>query len=118
MKSDGLEQLLKTCHYIEICEKHGMFSNSEAFANELERTADTILTTMKYIGECDFGNISDYPGIPDAVKDTTFDSLRLMANLCMFLDAVKPIVNKYCPSDEDKARFVDYIKKMEEEKDE
>jgi hypothetical protein len=104
--------------HLEICEKHGMLSDPESFSNELERTAETILTTMKYISDCDFGKFGDYPSIPDSVKDTTFDSLRLMANLCMFLDAVKPIVDKYCPSDEDKARFVDYIKKMEEEKDE
>ena len=44
--------------------------------------------------------------------------LKYIANLVTFINTMKPITRHINPSDEDKAKFVEFIKKMEEEKDE
>lgn len=44
--------------------------------------------------------------------------LKAMANTINFIQTMKPIMSHFNPSDEDKARFVEYIKKVEENKDE
>lgn len=42
---------------------------------------------------------------------------KYLANVVNFVNTMKPIVRHFNPSDEDKARFVEYIKKMEEKDD-
>lgn len=49
--------------------------------------------------------------------DTEYWTFKYLANLVNFINTMKPIARHFNPTDEDKAKFVEFIKKMEEQDD-
>jgi len=49
--------------------------------------------------------------------DTEYWTFKYLANLVNFVNTMKPIARHFNPTDEDKAKFVEFIKKMEEQDD-
>ena len=109
--SDDIGRTMKALNYVSILMKHGASKEDgiEKITNDLIRVFEAMPIMVDHMN-------FDHPDVLE--DDAAYDALRLMANICMFIDAILPIINKYNPSDEDKARFVEYIKKMEENKDE
>jgi len=109
--SDDIGRTMKALNYVSILMKHGANKENgvEKITNDLIRVFEAMPIMIDHMN-------FDHPDVLE--DDAAYDALRLMANICMFIDAALPIINKYNPSDEDKARFVEYIKKMEENKDE
>lgn len=103
---EELDKLMKANEYFHIIKSHDF----DKLANDLLRIFETFPIMAERIDHINIDN--------DKEADEIYDMTRIMANTCNFVDCVLPIINKYNPSDEDKARFVEYIKKMEENKDE
>ena len=107
----NIGRAMKALKYTSILMDHGIDKE-----DGVEKLTDNLIRIFEampiMIDHMDFNH-------PDLLEDgAAYDALRLTANICMFIDTALPIINKYNPSDEDKARFVEYIKKMEENKDE
>lgn len=107
----NIGRAMKALNYTSILMDHGIDKEDgiEKLIENLIRVFETIPIMVDHM-DFDHKNLLE--------DDAAYDALRLTANICMFIDSALPIINKYNPSDEDKARFVDYIKKMEENKDE
>ena len=107
----NINKAMKILKYTSILMDHGIDKRDgvDKLVDNLARVFETMPIMIEHM---DFNN-------KDLLEDdAAYDALRLTANICQFIDAALPIINKYNPSDEDKARFVEYIKKMEEKKDE
>lgn len=106
-----IDKAMKALKYTSILMDHGVLEENsvEKLANNLIRVFETLPIMIDHMN-------FDHPDVLE--DDAAYDALRLAANMCQFIDTALPIINKYNPSDEDKARFVEYIRKMEENKDE
>lgn len=49
--------------------------------------------------------------------DTEYWTFKYLANIVNFINTMKPIARHFNPTDEDKAKFVEFIKKMEKQDD-
>lgn len=96
------ERLKKTLEYMNILMSHGFFKEDKS---GMENTLNNLI----YILES-YDIITDRidPKKPD--HQAAFDSLKFIANLCLFEDAVMPICRRYNPTEKDKAKFLEWIK--------
>ena len=105
-QKSSLERILKMTKYIKIMNDHGIFTDPQGFMDDLSRIVDTLPIVLDYVGKIDM-----HSEISEAAKDTAYDSMKFMANLCLFKDAVIPIADKYNPSDDKKNEFIEFMKK-------
>jgi hypothetical protein len=87
-------------------------SNPDKISNDLLYIFDTIPIMMETVMS-NQNNITDLNKIDRNIDDLYY-SAKAMANLVNFIKVMKPLCSRFNPSDEDKAKFVEYVKKMEE----
>lgn len=85
--------------------------------NDIEKDFNYITSSLPIMSAAvDNINAKDVDDF-DKNIDKYYWMLKAMANTINFIQTMKPIMSHFNPSDEDKARFVEYIKKMEEKDD-
>lgn len=99
---DQINRAIKIANYFDIIKKHGFFDDQEKCLNETLRIFETIPIIFERIGKLD-PNTS-------IISDEIYDIIKFLANLMTFSDAMKPIADKYNPSEDMKRQFVEFLK--------
>ena len=102
---------LKACHkYMQIIKNYDIENNLVDDMTYIFDSIEQITSMIPKPGTTDLSTLhSDI--------DTEYWTFKYLANLVNFVNTMKPIARHFNPTDEDKAKFVEFIKKMEEEKD-
>jgi len=101
-------RLAETEKYTKILEE----SDTDKVSEDLLYIFNTIPIMMETV-ESNINNIRDLYKIDRNIDDLYYCT-KAMANLVNFIKVMKPLCSRFNPSDEDKAKFVEYVKKMEE----
>ena len=110
---DDLEKMNAIQQYVDVIEAYdidNLFEDIQYILGSSEQAVDS----MTHI------NTNLPKNLEEVHRDVEeqYWVLKYIANLVTFINTMKPITRHINPSDEDKAKFVEFIKKMEEEKDE
>ena len=108
----NLDRMKKTVMYIDILEKHGFFEDPNCFSNRLSHTLESCLAMFDRIDKINYADVQR-----EGTTLEMYDNLKVLANICLFVDAIEPVVSKYNPTDDDKKRFLEFIG-YKEDKDE
>ena len=108
---DEIRKIDMCLAYIQMIEDYNKDNDIEKDFNYITSSLPIMSATVDNINSKDVNNF-------DKNIDKYYWMLKAMANTVNFIKTMKPIMSHFNPSDEDKARFVEYIKKMEENKDE
>lgn len=102
---------LKACrNYMHILENYDLENN---LVNDLTYIFESIEQIVSMLPNSETTGLSTLHND----IDTEYWTLKYLANLVNFINTMKPIARRFNPTDEDKAKFVEFIKKMEEEDD-
>ena len=93
-----IERMDQFTKYMKILDDHHFFDPDD---NSVMENLVHILETMRVI----VGAFN-----PEDKTDRVFDIMKVLANLCMFEDVVMPICRRYNPTEEDKAKFLEWLK--------
>lgn len=111
------QKIIQTAKYLDILNKHGFFDNHNKNENFeiVDNLEDIFTATGILINIVGKNKISSPLDITDEMFDQMYDSLKILANLCMFEDAVMPTVRKIVPSKQDREKMAQYILEHENE---
>jgi hypothetical protein len=98
-------------HYLNIVDEYNSKNDLQADLNYIISSMDIMCKVIENLSNTDvkttFDNI-----------DTEYYALKAMANTINYIKVMKPICGRFNPTEEDRAKLAEFIKKMEEEKDE
>lgn len=110
-------KIIQATKYLDILNKHGFFDIHKENENFeiVDNLEDIFTATGILINIVGKNKILSPLDITDEVFDQMYDSLKILANLCMFEDTVMPTVRKIVPSKADREKMAQYI--LEHEND-
>lgn len=105
----------KVYKYMQIAIDHGFLDNPSAMYDDIIR----VIKTLKILMEARSNwNIDYILNMDDKAVETNFnkmyDETRLIANTLLYLDSIRPIIDKWTPTDDQKEKIVEFIKKQED----
>ncbi len=115
---NDIDFMVKSMKYINILRDHHVIFDDpdDKGVKKMIDDMTQILMTLPAIVDL---TLEDKPLSPSDITGSQrlilLDELKLFANLVMFIDSVKPIAQKYNPSDEDKKKFLEFIGYKENE---
>lgn len=107
------KKIFKMLEYHRILDEHGF--NISGPKDELPSVIDDfcrIVETLPLLAArvAELDKIHNGMGALDPeTRDSSYDCVRLLANLCVFTDKMKPIADKYNPSKEDRSKLAEFI---------
>ena len=105
---DSLKKLDASIGYLKTIEEYRQ-------NNDIVEDFDYIFSTFRIISDnWDAINSEDYEANLTRDIDTEYWALKYVANTINYINAMKPICARFNPTDEDKARFVEFVKNLED----
>ena len=106
---DTLKKLDASIGYLRTIEEYRQ-------SNDIVEDFDYIFSSFCIISDnWDAISSEDYEANLTRDIDTEYWTLKYMANTINYINAMKPICARFNPTDEDKARFVEFIKNLEDQ---
>jgi hypothetical protein len=105
------DDILYRFHKLAAIEKYTKIlaeSDPNNIGNDLLYIFDTVPIMLETVTS-NQNNITDFNKIDRNIDDLYY-SAKAMANLVNFIKVMKPLCSRFNPSDEDKAKFVEYVK--------
>lgn len=106
---DNIKRMNDTIKYNKIVEDYG---GGTKIAKDLVYFINTLPKLMELIT----ANAEQEPNMENFKYkiDSNYYGTKVLANTANYLSTVMPICRRYFPTEEDKARMLEFIKKMEE----
>ena len=106
---DSLKKLDACLGYLRTIEEYRQQNN------DIAEDFDYIYSSFCIISDnMDAISSEDYEANLTRDIDTEYWALKYVANTINYINAMKPICARFNPTDEDKARFVEFVKNLED----
>lgn len=107
---DSLKKLDACLGYLRTIEEYRQQNN------DIAEDFDYIYSSFCIISDnMDAISSEDYEANLTRDIDTEYWALKYVANTINYINAMKPICARFNPTDEDKARFVEFVKNLEDQ---
>lgn len=120
--SDGINPPLalvdlrdKVYEYMQIAIDHGFLDNPLAMYDDITRVIKTLKILIEARSNWDIHYILNMDAKDIKTNfNKMYDETRLIANTLLYLDSIRPIIDKWTPTDDQKEKIAEFIKKQED----